>query len=189
MKSYKSVDDFVRATKIWHDEIVKLREILLSTGLVETVKWGGPVYTHNCKNIVGIGGFKSYFGLWFFQGALLADDKKVLINAQEGLTKAQRQWRLTSAKEITARTIKAYVKEAIALADAGKKIKADLDKPIVIPPELKTTLTGNKKANAEFKKMTKGKTARIHDLHHGSQTSGDQTCSAGKNCADDYGRH
>jgi uncharacterized protein YdeI (YjbR/CyaY-like superfamily) len=39
---------------------------------------------------VGIGGFKSYFGLWFHQGALLTDKAGVLINAQEGRTKALR---------------------------------------------------------------------------------------------------
>ena len=37
--------------------------------------------------------FKEYFGIWFFQGGTLVDELKVLTNAQEGKTKAMRQWR------------------------------------------------------------------------------------------------
>jgi uncharacterized protein YdeI (YjbR/CyaY-like superfamily) len=68
--------------------------------MTETVKWGVPVYTIEGKNIVGIAGFKAYVGLWFFQGAMLKDKKKKLINAQDGKTKALRQCRLNSVKEI-----------------------------------------------------------------------------------------
>ncbi len=68
----------------------------------ETIKWGAPVYTLDYKNIVGLGAFKSYVGLWFFQGALLNDEKKKLINAQEDKTKALRQWRFNSVKKIEA---------------------------------------------------------------------------------------
>jgi uncharacterized protein YdeI (YjbR/CyaY-like superfamily) len=53
--------------------------------------------------VVGIGSFKSYFGLWFHQGALLSDDENVLINAQEGKTKALRQWRHSGFQGLAAR--------------------------------------------------------------------------------------
>ncbi len=75
------------------------------------------------KNVVGLGAFKSYFGLWFHQGALLADKNQVLINCQEGKTKALRQWRMTDKKEIDARTINAYIKEANASFKALTKGK------------------------------------------------------------------
>ena len=42
----------------------------------------------NGKNLVGLGSFKSYVGLWFHQGALLADKHQVLVNAQQGRTRA-----------------------------------------------------------------------------------------------------
>ena len=67
MKRYKTVDEFIANAEQWQDELVRLREILNSTGLEEGVKWGGPCYTANGKNVVGLGAFKSYFGLWFFQ--------------------------------------------------------------------------------------------------------------------------
>ena len=57
--------------------LIVLREIIRSTELIETLKWGGPVYTLGGKNVVGIGSFKSYVGLWFFQGAFLKDEEKL----------------------------------------------------------------------------------------------------------------
>jgi len=157
MKRFKTADDYIESEEKWQDELRQLRKILSATDLVEEVKWGGPCYTHNGKNIVGMGSFKSYCGLWFFQGALLADADNVLINAQEGVTKALRQWRFESKKQIKVRQIKAYVAEAITLQEQGKAIKADRSKPVTIPPELKTALAKNKKAGKAFTEMTKGK--------------------------------
>ena len=156
MERAKTAAAFYAKKSPWKDELLKLREILQKTDLKEEVKWGAPCYTYDGKNIVGVGAFKSYFGLWFHQGALLKDDKKVLINAQEGRTKALRQWRMSSAKEIKPTFIKAYVKEAIELAKTGKEIKADRSKPLVIPTELKKALGANKKAGAAFKKLRPG---------------------------------
>lgn len=50
-----------------------------------------------------------------FPGSTASDDDGVLINAQEGKTKALRQWRFSSIKEIKVRKIKAYIREAIEL--------------------------------------------------------------------------
>lgn len=157
MKRHKTVDEYIDAADDWQAELKQLRKILNATPLTETVKWGGPCYTYDGKNVVGIGAFKSYFGLWFHQGALLTDKKKVLINCQEGKTKALRQWRMNSKKEIDAKTIKEYVKEAIENQHKGVEIKADRSKPVVVPKELKSAFTKNKKAHASFKGLTKGK--------------------------------
>ena len=121
MKRYKTVDDYIAHAAQWQDELRRLREILQSTELTEDVKWGAPCYTFDKKNVVGILGFKSYFGFWFHQGVLLEDRKKVLINAQEGKTKALRQWRMNSPNDIKPATIKAYVREAIQLVKDGAK--------------------------------------------------------------------
>jgi len=157
MKGAKTVDEYIAKSDSWRDELKRLREILNDTPLEETVKWGMPYYTWKGKNVVSIAAFSSYFGLWFTQGALLKDTEKILVNAQEGKTKALRQWRMTSAKEIKARTIKAYVKEAIAVVDEGREIKPARKKAIVIPAELKTALNKDNKTAASFKKLTPGK--------------------------------
>ena len=156
MKRAKSVDEYIADAGIWKGELKRLREILQSTDLEEDVKWGGPCYTCDGKSVVGMAGFKSYFGLWFHQGALLKDDKSVLMNAQEGRTKALRQWRMQTAKDIKPTTIKSYVKEAIKLTEEGKKIAPARKKPLVVPPELKKALHANKKADEKFKSLRLG---------------------------------
>ena len=156
MKRYKTVDDYVAGRELWQDEIRRLRKILLTTELTEEVKWGGPCYTYDGQNVVGIGGFKSYFGLWFHQGVLLKDKEAVLINAQEGTTKALRQWRMHSSKDIKPAIIKAYVKEAISLVKAGKKIGPQKKKPLVVPSELKQALAKNVKAQKGFGALSLG---------------------------------
>ncbi len=132
-----------------------LRDIILSTGLSETIKWGHLVYVHNGRNVVGLSGFKSYFGLWFFQGALLKDTKKLLVNAQEGKTKAQRQMRFQSSCDVNPKIVLSYVREAIRLADAGQAIKPNRDLPIEIPPQLAEALRKNRKAAQCFEAMSK----------------------------------
>jgi uncharacterized protein YdeI (YjbR/CyaY-like superfamily) len=157
------VDQFLKSSGEWKTGLVKLRSILRSTGLEETVKWGVPVYTCEGKNVVGMGGFKSYFGLWFYQGSLLADKKKLLINAQEGRTKALRQMRFRALGEIDPGAVKAYVTEAIGLAERDVAIKPDRRKPLAIPPELQAALRTHKKAQAGFRKMTPGKQREYAD--------------------------
>jgi len=65
MKRARSVDDYIDDASIWKGELKRLRSILQSTELEEDVKWGSPCYTYGGNNVVGMAGFKSYFGLWF----------------------------------------------------------------------------------------------------------------------------
>lgn len=155
----KSVEDFINTREKWQAEITRLREILVSMDLEEGIKWMFPCYTHNKKNVVGIGGFKSYFGLWFYEGASMSDSQGVLTNAQEGKTKDMRQWRMTTAKEIKVRSIRAYVKEAIELSRVAKKKSPQKRNvsTVEVPPELHGALRANKKAAAAFNSLTPGR--------------------------------
>jgi uncharacterized protein YdeI (YjbR/CyaY-like superfamily) len=156
MRRAKSVDDYIANASVWKDELIRLRDVLCATPLTEEVKWGGPCYTYKGKNVVGIGAFKSYLGLWFYQGALLKDDESVLINAQEGKTKALRQWRMTTRTDIKPAIIKRYVKEAMTLVDQGREIKADRTAPIEVPKELQNAMRRHKGATAAFRKLRRG---------------------------------
>lgn len=100
----------------WRLELEIIKSILSKTPLIETTKWGSPVYMYNKKNIIGIAGFKNFFTIWFFDGYKLKDEKKVLINAQEGVTKSMRQWRFTSKDEIEVELILQYIQEAMELS-------------------------------------------------------------------------
>jgi uncharacterized protein YdeI (YjbR/CyaY-like superfamily) len=108
---------------LWIEELELLKSIISKTELIETTKWGGIVYTINNKNVIGIGGFKNFFTIWFFNGVFLQDQLNILVNANEGVTKALRQWRFTSINEINEKRILAYIKEAIANEKEGKSIK------------------------------------------------------------------
>lgn len=118
---------------LWPEEMDLLRSIIAKTELVEMTKWGGPTYTINNKNVVGIGGFKSYVAVWFWNGVFLKDEKKVLVNANEGVTRALRQWRFTSKSEIleNEKLILQYMNEAIANEKAGLAIKPEKKAPII----------------------------------------------------------
>ncbi len=115
----------------WEEELLFLKSIIDKTELVETIKWGGPIYVYNKKNVIGIGGFKNYFAIWFLNGVFLKDEKKRLINAQEDKTKSMRQWRFTSKDEINEKEVLEYIHEAIENEKQGKVIKPSKKEAIV----------------------------------------------------------
>jgi uncharacterized protein YdeI (YjbR/CyaY-like superfamily) len=82
----------------WGAEIAAMRRVLAGSAMREECKWGKPTYTVDGKNVVILQGFKEYFALGFFQGALLEDPKKVLV--QVGQVQAGRVMKFTSAKDI-----------------------------------------------------------------------------------------
>ncbi|HEX9981140.1 MAG TPA: YdeI/OmpD-associated family protein [Flavobacterium sp.] len=114
-------------TNQWDEALDLLKSVIAQTELVEMTKWGGPTYCVNNKNVVGIGGFKSYVGIWFFSGVFLKDEQKVLLSANEGVTKALRQWRFQSIDEIrkNEKLILKYMNEAIENAKAGIELKPE----------------------------------------------------------------
>ncbi|WP_430400521.1 YdeI/OmpD-associated family protein [Flavobacterium sp.] len=117
-------------TDQWNEELEFLKSIVAKANLFEDIKWGGPVYSYNGKNILGIGGFKSYFGIWFFNGVFLKDEQKLLINAQEGTTKSMRQMRFNSINEIDEKVILQYIKEAISIKEKVLTVKSTKKKSI-----------------------------------------------------------
>lgn len=157
------IEEYISKKEKWSNELTTLHSILQELPLEEAIKWGAPVYSNSNKNIIGIAGFKNYFGLWFFQGGLLKDEAKVLENAQEGKTQAMRQWRFHSAEEIDKDLIKAYVLESIDNFKAGKEIKANRNKALIIPEELQNLLNNNSQLKDAFESLTKGKKREYAD--------------------------
>ncbi len=145
------VDEYIAKKENWSKELKLLRTVFTDLPVEETIKWGAPVYVFQGKNIVGLSAFKNYCGLWFFQGALLKDKKKVFTNAQEGKTKAMLQWRFNAIDEINTAQIKEYVLEAIENVKLGKEIKPTrTSKPVNIPEELQQELNTNKELSTSF---------------------------------------
>lgn len=157
MKRYASVDDYILGHEEWKEALIILRDIVRNTELEEVVKWGSPVYTLKGKNVIGLGAFKAYVGIWFFHGSFLSDELGKLINAQEGKTKGMRQWRFNSAEDIDPELVLAYVEEAIQNQKEGKEIKPERKKELIIPEELKTAFDQHKDVQEAFLNLTFGK--------------------------------
>ncbi|MBN4070755.1 YdeI/OmpD-associated family protein [Olleya sp. AH-315-F22] len=155
MEKVNSVEEYIETHEKWSEALIVLRNIILSTEAVETLKWSAPVYTINEKNVLGLGAFKQHFGLWFFNGVFLKDKKKLLVNAQEGKTKALRQMRFTSIEDIDKNIVLAYVKEAIENQKLGKEIKADRSKKeTIIPIEFQEVLAKDSNLTKHFNSLS-----------------------------------
>ena len=140
----------------WQAEIAEMRRVLAGLAMKEECKWGKPTYTVDGKNIVIMQGFKEYFGLGFFQGALLKDPRKVLV--QLGQVHAGRVMKFTSAKDITAKaaTIKAYVREAIAVEKAGLRMERKKTSDFPVPAELTERFRSDPRFKRAFEALTPG---------------------------------
>jgi uncharacterized protein YdeI (YjbR/CyaY-like superfamily) len=109
--------------KHWSAEFAALRELCLASGLNEELKWGQACYDLSGGKVVLIHGFKDYCALLFMKGALLKDPKGILIQQTKNV-QAARQIRFTSLADITKQksSVKAYLKEAIAIEKSGAKV-------------------------------------------------------------------
>ena len=157
MAKIESVEQYFEAHPKWKNQLLKLKELLHSSGLTEGIKWGSPVYMKDGKNLVGIGAFKNHFGLWFFQGALLKENTKLLVNAQEGKTQAIRQIKLDETSEIDLDLLKKYIDETIFLHDQGKTVKLASPQKVEIPDELKKELDTDSELKKAFSLLSPGK--------------------------------
>lgn len=153
MAKIKSVDDYIEAHHNFSDGLNLLRSIIEKTELVETIKWNSPVYTIDGKNVIGIGAFKHHFGIWFFNGVFLKDEKNLLVTAQE-TTKGLRQMRFESVDDINTNAVLAYVKEAIQNQKLGKEIKPEKTKNVVVPKALKDLFKSNGALQSSFKALS-----------------------------------
>ncbi|HEY7791397.1 MAG TPA: YdeI/OmpD-associated family protein [Vicinamibacterales bacterium] len=141
----------------WQAEIAEMRRVLAGFAMTEACKWGKPTYTVDGKNVVIMQGFKEYFALGFFQGALLKDPKKVLV--QLGQVQAARVMKFTSAREIKAKasTIKAYVREAIAVERAGLRVERKKTSDFPVPDELTARFRKDPRFKRAFDALTPGR--------------------------------
>src|SRR4051794_19283212 len=152
------VDWYFDQAKKWHEEFARLRTIILDCGLAEELKWGCACYTSQKRNIVLIHGFKDYCALLFFKGALLKDQKGILIQQTKNVQSA-RQIRFTNVREIVKLkpTLKAYIKEAVDVEQAGLKVSYKKTSAFKIPAEFQIKLEENAALKTAFKALTPGR--------------------------------
>ena len=152
------VDFFFKKAEKWQEEFEKLRTILLDCPLTEELKWGVPCYTFQGKNIVLMHGFKEYCALLFIKGALLKDDKGILITQTENVQSA-RQARFTNVQEIVdlETILKEYVYEAIEVEASGLKVKYKKTTEFSMPEEFQNKLDDDPALQAAFESLTPGR--------------------------------
>ncbi|MER3376385.1 MAG: YdeI/OmpD-associated family protein [Allomuricauda sp.] len=154
MEKQEKLENYYQKEHTFKESIAHLREIALKTEAEEDFKWGIPVYTLNGKNVFGICTFKQHFAIWFFNGMFLKDPKKVLENAQEGKTKGMRHWKFQSLDEVEAKTVLAYMNEALENQKKGLEVKAEKTTKVAIPELLQSKLAMNATLQAAFEKFT-----------------------------------
>jgi uncharacterized protein YdeI (YjbR/CyaY-like superfamily) len=159
------VDFYFSKANKWQEELEQLRMIVLDCGLTEELKWGAPCYTFQNSNIVLIHDFKEYCALLFFKGALLNDDKGVLIQQTEHV-QAARQIRFSHLQEILERKslLKAYIYEAIEVEKAGLEVILKKTTEFAISEEFQKKLDENPALKSAFDALTPGR-QRAYLLH------------------------
>jgi uncharacterized protein YdeI (YjbR/CyaY-like superfamily) len=159
------VDAFLLNTKKWREELTVLRSIVMDSGLGEELKWGAPCYVHEKANVIIIHGFKDYFALMFFKGALMKDPQNLLHKPGEN-TQSGRQIRMTSMDEMLGQeeVLRAYIQHAIEVEKAGEKVITKKTEEYPVPSELEESFAENSDLQHAFYGLTPGR-QRAYLLH------------------------
>lgn len=165
MEKNPKIEFFFEKATQWQDEYKFLREIPLSCGLMEEVKWGVPCYTYQDTNVVLIHGFKEYCALLFHKGVLLKDPENLLIQQTENVQSA-RQMRFTNLQQIQELLphIRAYIYEAIEVERLGLKVEHKKTSEFVVAEEFQARLDVDAELKTAFEALTPGR-QRAYLLH------------------------
>jgi len=144
--------------KQWSAEYKALRQLCLASDLNEELKWGQACYDSDGSKVVLIHGFKDYCALLFMKGALLGDPKRILIQQTKNVQSA-RQIRFASLAEIKAQetAIKAYIKQAIAIAKSGARVELKSVAQFDMPDEFQMRLDRDPRLAEAFQALTPGR--------------------------------
>jgi len=142
----------------WKAEYAALRQVCLSAGLNEELKWGQACYDLEGGKVVLIHGFKEYCALLFMKGALLKDPDGILVQQTKNVQSA-RQIRFASLADINKHksAIKAYIKEAIAIEESGAKVKMKSVAQFDVPEEFQRRLDDDPALEEAFHSLTPGR--------------------------------
>ena len=145
------------STRTWLNGLIDLRRICLSSGLVETVKWGHPCYMSSGRNIAIVGAFRRDFRLSFFNPSLMKDPEGVL-EKQGPNTQHADMIRFTKDAQVADMEpiIRSYLQEAIGYAEAGIK-PAKQNAEIEWPDELVEAMDNDPELAEAFHALTPGR--------------------------------
>ena len=157
-KTNPKVDWYFKKPRKWKEEINILRDVILSSGLNEELKWGCPCYMLEDKNIVLIHVFKEYCAVLFFKGALLKDQENILIQQTKNV-QSGRQMRFISLVEVKELkpVLKAYINDAIIAEKSGLKVEFKKTAEYDMPEEFQIRLDEDAALKKAFNELTPGR--------------------------------
>jgi uncharacterized protein YdeI (YjbR/CyaY-like superfamily) len=149
----------------WTNELRKLRNIALDSGLSEELKWSVPVYTFEGKNVFVVAAFKEYCSISFFKGVLLKDEHKILTKQGEN-SQAGRLVKFTDLQKIIEleSVIKDYISEAVEIEKSGGQVEYKQVADYEIPTELQDKFNQDADFQTAFFALTSGR-QRGYILH------------------------
>ncbi len=156
--SSPDIEHYFARASAWREFKSKLREIILSCNLTEEYKWYKPCYSFDGQKILLIHGFKEFYAILFFKGALMADPEKILVSQTENV-QATKQIRFTKLEQIDEleNIIKQYIYEAIEIEKAGLKVSMKQTSEFKMPEEFKEKLAQNPELSIAFEALTPGR--------------------------------
>jgi uncharacterized protein YdeI (YjbR/CyaY-like superfamily) len=156
MTSNPKVDAYIKRSKKWPAEMSELRPILIGCGLGEEIKWGKPCFNHEGRNIAIMQEMNDFLALMFFKGALLRDPAGIL-KSQGPNSRSALRVEFTSVADVKklAKTLRAYVAEAIDAEDAGLSVGPA--PAVVFAEELRERLADDAAFRAAFEALTPGR--------------------------------
>jgi uncharacterized protein YdeI (YjbR/CyaY-like superfamily) len=145
------------STRLWIDDLQRLRRICLDMGLEETVKWAHPCYMHAGRNIAIFGAFRTDFRLNFMNPGLLRDTENAL-EPQGPNSQTPGMLRFTAVGQVGERepVIRAYLRQLMDHAEAGTK-PPRVEREIDMPDELAEALDADPEMAEAFQALTPGR--------------------------------
>ena len=149
--------------KLWREEALALRAVLLDCGLTEAMKWGKPCYGQDGANIAIIQRMKGFLALLFFKGALL-DDPDGILAPQGPNSRSGYRAVFTSVQDVErmAPSIRACVRQALEVERKGLKVETSTE--IDLPEELVFAFDEDPDFRAAFEALTPGR-QRVYALY------------------------
>lgn len=145
------------STRRWEEGLKQLRSICLDAGLIETAKWGHPCYTHEDRNVVILGAYRSDFTVGFFDSALLKDPEGVLEKSGPNTQHPDtiRFTRVGQVAEVET-TLRAYLEELKGYVEAGvRPVKTTVH--FDLPVELVEAMDADPALAEAFHALTPGR--------------------------------
>lgn len=150
---------------LWPQQLRDLRQILLSTSLLEEVKWGIPAYTHQGKVLAMLAPMKDYCALSFMKGSLLDDPEGQLEFAGPN-SRHGKLWKFHSGAEVSVHRAKilAFIEAAQQLEEEGRSVPKLSEETLEYPKVLREALEADAGLERAFKSLSLGR-QRGYCLH------------------------